>query len=135
MKTKAIIEIGKDMTYDVYTDDEKLGFMVMGQGKTISEAKSDFLESVKEMSDLFHEERKEFDFEHLEFEYVYEITSFLKYSPFTLTWLASATGINVKQLSHYTTGVRQPSRATREKIQMAVLAFTKDYQQVSFVES
>ncbi len=134
MKTTAIIEIGKDLSYDIYTDDDSLGFMLLGQGRSITEAKVDLVNSVEEMKTIYKKEGREFDFDNLEFEYKYDTASFLKYSPFTLTWLSYATGINKKQLSHYTSGVRRPSRNTLEKIQTAIIGFAKDYQQVSLVD-
>lgn len=132
MTTNAIIEIGKDSTYDIYTNDNKLGFMLLGQGKTIEEAKADFLRNKDELAELYKKRGERFDFDHLEFEYKYDTQSFLKYSPFTLTWLSSATGINKKQLSHYSTGVRNPSKATMNKIKSAIENFVKDYRQVVF---
>ena len=132
MTTTAIIEIGKDSTYDIYTNDNKLGFMLLGQGKTIAEAKADFLKNKDELVELYNKRGEIFDFDNLEFEYKYDTKSFLKYSPFTLTWLSSATGINKKQLSHYSTGVRNPSKATMEKIRSAIENFVKDYRQVVF---
>ncbi len=134
MKTTAMIEIGKDLTYDIYTVDNTLGFMLLGQGNSITEAKLDFLKSKKDMETIFVREGRQFDFENLDFEYKYDTGSFLRYTPFTLTWLAHATGINKKQLSHYTTGLRHPSRHTLEKIQTAILGFVKDYQQVALVD-
>lgn len=134
MKITAMIEIGKDLTYDIYTVDDTLGFMLLGQGNSITEAKLDFLKSKKDMEAIFAKEGRHFDFENLDFEYKYDTGSFLRYSPFTLTWLAHATGINKKQLSHYTTGLRHPSRHTLEKIQTAILGFAKDYQQVALVD-
>lgn len=132
MTTTAIIEIGKDSTYDIYTNDNKLGFMLLGQGKTIAEAKADFLKNKDELVELYNKRGEIFDFDNLEFEYKYDTKSFLKYSPFTLTWLSSATGINKKQLSHYSTGVRNPSKATMEKIRSAIENFVNDYRQVVF---
>ncbi|MBR4391072.1 MAG: DNA-binding protein [Bacteroidales bacterium] len=134
MKTTAFIEIGKDMTYDIHSTDDRLDFMVLGQGKTITEAKKDFYRCLEEIKELYIEEGKPFDFDDLTFQFKYDIASFLKYSPFTLTWLSYVTGINKKQLSHYSTGVRHPSKPTLEKIQDAVITFAKDYEQVSFVE-
>ena len=135
METTAIIEIGKDMTYDIYTTDDRLDFMVLGQGKTITEAKEDFIRCFEEIKELYSKEGKEFDFNGMVFKLDYDVSSFLRYSPFSLTWLSIATGINKKQLSHYTTGVRHPSRTTLEKIQHAVTVFAKDYQQVSLLET
>lgn len=132
MKVTAIIEIGKDTTYDIYTNDNELGFMLMGQGRTIAEAKEDLLKNKETLERYYGESGEKFDFSAMEFEYKYDTVSFLKYSPFTLTWLSTATGINKKQLSHYATGLKHPSHRTMVKIQNAVNTFIKDYQQVVF---
>lgn len=134
MIVTAFIEIGEDMTYDIHSTDDRLDFMVLGQGRTITEAKQDFYKCLKEIIELYAEQGKKFNFDGLTFQFKYDIASFLKYSPFTLTWLSYITGINKKQLSHYSTGLRHPSKPTLEKIQDAIITFAKDYEQVSFVE-
>ena len=133
MKVKAIIETGKDTTYDIYTENEALPFMLLGQGKSIKEATEDFLKCKQEMEILFSEQGEVFDFAHLEFEYVYDTASFLKYSPFTLTWLSSATGINKKQLSHYTTGKSRPSTRTVQRIQEGIVRIVNELSGVRLV--
>ena len=133
MKVKAIIETGKDTTYDIYTENEALPFMLLGQGKSIKEATEDFLKCKQEMEILFSEQGEVFDFAHLEFEYVYDTASFLKYSPFTLTWLSSATGINKKQLSHYTTGKSRPSTRTIQRIQEGIVRIANELSGVRLV--
>ena len=133
MKVKAIIETGKDLDYDIYTDDESLGFMLLGQGRTIEEAKNDFLKCEEEMKQLFATKGDPFDFDSLEFEYVFDTVSFLKYSPFTLTGLSKATGINCKQLSHYVTGYRKPSPKTKLRIQEGVTRFAKMFSTLTLV--
>ncbi|MBP5563386.1 MAG: DNA-binding protein [Bacteroidales bacterium] len=133
MKVRAIIETGKDLDYDIYTDDESLDFMLLGQGKTIEEAKSDFLKCKEEMKQEFVAAGKSFDFDNLDFEYVFDTVSFLKYSPFTLTGLSKATGINCKQLSHYVTGYRKPSPKTILRIQEGVTRFAKTFSTLTLV--
>ncbi|MCL2435440.1 MAG: DNA-binding protein [Lentimicrobiaceae bacterium] len=131
-KIKAFIEIGEKLDYDIWIDLEAdVPFGLLGQGKTILEAKQDFLGCYEDMRNSYRKRKKEFP--EIEFEFVYDIPSFLKYSPFPLTWLSDATGINKKQLSHYTTEHRNPSRATLVKIQDAVNKFVADYSQVCFV--
>ena len=125
MKVRAIIETGKDFDYDIYTEDDALGFMLLGQGDTIEEAKADLLKSKEEMKAVYAEAGEDFDFDSLEFEYVFDTVSFLKYSPFTLTGLSKATGINCKQLSHYVTGYRKPSPKTVQRIQAGVTKFAE----------
>ena len=131
-KIKAFIEIGKELDYDIWSDpDAGISFGLLGQGKTIQEAKQDFFDCMDDMKNCYKELGEEFP--ELEFEFVYEVQSFLRYSPFSLTWISGATGINKKQLSHYTTERRTPSRVTLMKIQNAVNNFVADYSQVRFV--
>ena len=125
MKVRAIIETGKNMDYDIYTDNDSLDFMLLGQGNTIEEAKADFLKCKEEMKAAFAAEGNTFDFDTLDFEYVFDTISFLKYSPFTLTGLSKATGINSKQLSHYVTGYRKPYQKTVQRIQEGVTKFAE----------
>ncbi len=125
MKVRAIIETGKNLDYDIYTDDESLGFMLLGQGNTIEDAKADLLNSKEEMKTVYEEAGKNFDFDNLEFEYVFDTISFLKHSPFSLVGLSKATGINCKQLSHYVAGYRKPSPKTVQRIQAGVTKFAE----------
>ena len=125
MRVRAIIETGKNLDYDIHTDDESLGFMLLGQGDTIEEAKADLLNSKEEMKVVYEEAGENFDFEHLEFDYVFDTISFLKHSPFSLIGLSKATGINCKQLSHYVTGYRKPSPKTVKRIQAGVTKFAE----------
>jgi len=132
MIIKAFIEIGKNLDYDIWLDPEAdTPFGLLGQGKTISEAKQDFMDCYEDMRNSYHRRGKEFP--EIEFEFVYDIPSFLKYSPFPLTWIEHNTGINKKQLSMYITKRRNPSNNTLRKIQDAVNLFLRDYSQVNFV--
>ena len=133
MKVKAIIETGENFDFDIYTDDDSLGFMLLGQGDTIEAAKADLQKSKDEMKAAYAEAGEVFDFDSLEFEYVFDTVSFLKYSPFTLTSLSKATGINRKQLSHYVTGYRKPSPKTIQRIQSGVTQFAKTFSHVVLV--
>lgn len=125
MKIKAIIETGKNLDFDIYTDDDTLGFMLLGQGDTLEEAKADLMRSKEEMKSAYIEAGESFDFDSIEFEFVFDTVSFLRYSPFTLTGLQKITGINSKQLSHYVTGHRKPSPKTVQRIREGVSQFAE----------
>lgn len=125
MKIKAIIETGKNLDFDIYTDDDTLGFMLLGQGDTLEEAKADLMRSKEEMKSAYIEAGESFDFDSIEFEFVFDTVSFLRYSPFTLTGLSKVTGINSKQLSHYVTGHRKPSPKTVQRIREGVSRFAE----------
>ena len=132
-KIKAFIERGNDGTYGIYMDNKFLDYGLVGDGKTVNEAISDFYESHKEMKAYYEEEGKHF--EEVEFEFCYDTASFLNYysSFFSLAGLSRLTGIHQGQLSHYLTGHRRPSQKTVEKIESSLQSFGKEISQVEFV--
>nr|DAW68823.1 MAG TPA: Helix-turn-helix XRE-family like protein [Bacteriophage sp.] len=135
MKTvDVIIERGSDGTFDAnmetYSD---LEFGLLGQGKTVEEAKADLMNSYNEIKEIFAEQGKEV--EDLRFEFKYDIPSFLQYYAFafTLAGVERITGVSQGQLSHYINGVRKPSEKTARKIQERIHEFAKNLSQVRFV--
>ena len=131
-KVKAFIERGNDGTYGVYMDNESLDYGLVGDGKTVNEAISDFYECLKEMKELYADEGKYFV--EAEFEFCYDTASFLNYYSkfFSLAGLSRLTGIHQGQLSHYLTGHRRPSSKTVEKIEYSLQAFGREISQVEF---
>lgn len=135
MKAIVIIERGNDGTYDAYLESaEKLSFGLLGQGKTVKETMDDFINSRDEMKAYYAAENKPFP-EDLEFEYKYDVPSFLSYYSkiLSLAGLQRLTGVNQGQLSHYVTGHRKPSPKTAEKIEKALHNFANEISQVHFV--
>jgi predicted RNase H-like HicB family nuclease len=76
MKTTALIEKGKDGTFGVYTPD--LQHTIIGEGKTVADAKSDFENSIKEVFASYTETGKKIPIElqGVEFEYKLEQLKF-----------------------------------------------------------
>ena len=135
MKTKVIIERGEDGTYDAYLEDTgKLSFGLLGQGKTVQETIDNFLNSRDEMKACYAVENKPFPTD-LEFEYKYDLASFLSYYSkiLSLAGLQRLTGVNQGQLSHYVTGHRKPSPKTAEKIEKSLHDFAKEISKVHFI--
>ena len=135
MKAKAIIERGNDGTYDINLEfREDLKFGLLGQGDTVQEAIDDFYLSRDDIREHYKEIGKEFP-EDLEFEFKYDMASFLEsYSDkISLAGLGRLTGINRKQLSHYLTGKRNPSKKTIQKIETSLHEFGKEISQVRFI--
>lgn len=129
-----ILERGSDGTFDAYMEYyEDLKFGLLGQGKTVEEAKADFYNTYKEMGELYKEQGK--DIEQLEFNFKYDIPSFLQYYAFafTLAGMERITGVSQGQLSHYINGVRKPSEKTARKIQERIHEFGKSLSQINFV--
>jgi predicted RNase H-like HicB family nuclease len=134
-KVKAFIERGNDGSFGVYIDldDTTLNYGIIGDGKTVTEAIEDFKASYLEMKEFHLSENK--PFVEAEFEFVYDVASFLSYysNILTLAGLEKITGINQRQLSHYVTGHRHPGHKTVEKIESALHRFGHEISNVEFV--
>lgn len=133
MKVKVIIERGNDGSYGAYIGSNNVSFGVIGDGKTVQDAKNDFLNSYEEMKDYYTENNK--NFTECEFQFQFDIASFLAYygSILSLAGMERLTGVNQGQLSHYVTGHRKPSKKTIEKIETKLHEFGKELNQVEFV--
>jgi hypothetical protein len=77
MKVKVIIERGSDGSYGAYIGSATISFGIIGDGKTVQEAKEDFLNSYEEMKVYYSENNKKFT--DCEFEFQYDVASFLSY--------------------------------------------------------
>ena len=132
-KVRAIIERAADGNYSVYMDADDMSYLVTGTGKTAAEAVNCFKAGYEDMKRYYAEEGKEF--EEVEFDYEYDMASFLSYysKVLSLAGLSRLTGINQGQLSHYMTGRRTPSRSTKEKMQKSIRTFAEDLVQVHFI--
>ncbi|MCL2329171.1 MAG: DNA-binding protein [Bacteroidetes bacterium] len=133
MKAKVIIERGSDGLFSYYMNEDTFDFGLNGQGNTIEEAKKEFLSVYSELKDMYLKENKEFP--KLEFEYEYDMSSFLNYYSGILSksGLEKITGVNQKQLWHYSSGRKKPARTTIKKIQIGLHNFSKELGQVQFV--
>ena len=132
-KVTAVIERAGDGTYSIYMDADDMGYLVTGTGKTVDEAMTMFKAGYDDMRKYHAEEGKEF--EEVDFDYKYDMASFLSYYSkiLSLAGMSRLTGINQQQLSHYVTGRRNPSAKTIEKMQAAIQRFGKDLSTVHYV--
>lgn len=132
-KVSAIIEMASDGNYSIYMDAEGMDYLVTATGASSKEAMEDFKRGYDEIKSTYERDGKAF--EEVEFDFKYDMASFLSYytQAFSLAGLSRITGINKGQLSHYATGHRKPSRSTIAKIQSSIQAFAKDLSQVHFV--
>lgn len=135
MKATIIIEKGLDSGFDVRTDDTfNADYMVLGQGATIDEAKTDFMVCYNDIKELYKDEKKPF-VEITEMVYKYDTASFLAYysKVFSYAALERLTGVNQTQLSQYVQGYRKPSPKTTKKIETALHNLANELQQIQFV--
>ena len=131
-KINVVIERGIDGSFSAYIADDNCEFGCIGEGKSVEETKADFMKAVGEMQEVYAEEGSKFP--DVEFDFIYDMASFLNYYAyaFSLAGLARITGVNQGQLSHYVTGRRRPSKSTVEKIEQSLNDFANEIGQVKF---
>lgn len=135
-KIDIIIETGSDNRFEAVIDTNKnygLAFGLLGEGNSVQECIDDFYAAANEMKEYYNETGREFP--ELEFNFKYDVASFLEYysNKFTLAGLQAITGINQKQLSHYLNGVKKPRVRTIEKIESGIHSFANELSKVHFV--
>lgn len=115
-----------EYVYSAVMEADDVPFGLNGTGRTIEEAKEDFLEAYKDIKDLMAEEGKHY--EELDFCYSYDIPSFLDYYAYALSLagLERITGINQRQLSHYINGTSKPRKATVERFRTRIKSFAEE---------
>lgn len=132
MKAKVIIERADNGSYSAYIGSDNVPFGIIGVGKSAREAINDFKEALVEMRESYAEDKQEFP--EVEFEYVYDLPSFLQYYAyaFSLAGLERITGVNQKQLGNYISGFRRPSEKTIRKIEEKIHTFAEELEAVRF---
>ena len=135
MKTaRVFVERGKDGSYGAYMpNDNNLSYCVIGDGDSASSAIADFKSVYEAMKQAAAEEKR--DFEEVDFEFSYDLPSFLLYYADLISYkgLAKLTGIASAQLSQYISGYRNPSPKTTAKIQEALHKFGNELSQLQLV--
>ena len=112
-----ILEMGKDgygVSFEEVTN-------IFGFGETVELAKQDAqaaLDFYVECLNKYNEPVPEILKDEYELIFEFDIEALLKYIDGTVTKraLAKASGINPAQLSHYSSGLKKPRKAQREKI-------------------
>ncbi len=125
------LERGTDGSYSAFIASNNCEFGCIGEGMTAKETEEDFLAGVEDMRRIYAKEGKAFP--DVEFRFTYDLASFLSYYAyaFSLAGLQRITGINQRQLSHYVTGVRKPSKQTTQKIETALKHFASELSHIS----
>ena len=133
MKVNVIIEQNTEGKYFTYIDNNDLDFGLNGYGETVDDAKKDILLAYDEMKELYAEENKSIP--ELEFEYRFDVASFLEYyaKVLSMAGLERLTGVAQDQLSHYVTGRRKPSPKTVKKMEKSLHDFADEIKQIQFI--
>ena len=118
--------------FSAYMDDTPLSYSVLGEGKTVEETIDDFNKSYAGMREYYERHGKVF--EEIQYEFFYDIASFLdEYcKAFSLAGLERITGVSQTQLGHYLHGRSKPTKKTIERIQKGVEAFAHNLTAVRF---
>lgn len=116
MKTTALIE-KDDYGYGIFTPELKT--TIIGEGKSVTEAKEDFFNSYKEVLECCEEAGDVPDeLVGLEFEFKYDISSLFNEFPFiNATKFAQYIGISPSLMRHYKVGDTYISEAQAKKIE------------------
>jgi len=132
MKTKALIEMGKDGSFSIFTPD--LESTIWGEGNTVAEAKHDFLNSYKEVLLSYQENNKKppNELQNLEFVYQYDIASLFNYCNFlNISKLAQTIDVNPSLLRQYKAGNTYISKKQAKKIEAGLHRIGKQLLSVS----
>ncbi|MCL2168264.1 MAG: DNA-binding protein [Lentimicrobiaceae bacterium] len=132
-KVKVIVECGKDGKYSAFMDCYDFDFSLAGFGSTAKASIADFYDCVTEEKIMREKEGKTMP--ELEFDIQYDVSSFLSYYSDILSksGLEKVTGINQKQLWHYSSGKRKPTKQTTLRIQDGLHRLAANLREVSFV--
>jgi len=127
-----ILELGKD-GYGVWFEELP---HVFGFGETVEAAKSDakaVLEGYIVALNKCNQPIPEILLGEYELIYQFDVEALLKYidGTVTKTALAKAAGINLAQLSHYSSGLKKPRKKQQEKIIAGLHKLGKDLLSVS----
>ena len=122
-----------EYVYSVVMEAPEVPFGLNGTGRTVEEAKKEFLDAYKDIVELMEEEGQQYD--ELEFNYHYDIPSFLEYYAYALSLasLERISGINQRQLSHYINGTSKPRKTTVERFRKNLRAFAEDLKSVDLI--
>ncbi|KAA6322765.1 hypothetical protein EZS27_027723 [termite gut metagenome] len=134
MKVDVIIEKGENEFYSAYMDYDGFDFGLSGNGYSVEETIKDFLVARDEIKECCENMGRLFP-ENLEFNFKYDVPSFLAYysDKLSLAGLQRITGVNQGQLSHYITGKSKPGPKTTERIEKKLHAFAEEIRQLHFV--
>jgi len=134
MKTIALIEKGKDGAFGIFTPDLK--HTIMGEGNTVTEAKTDFENSVKEMVASYTELNKEIpaELKKIRFEYKYDLASlFNQYDFINVSKFAHMAGINASLMRQYKSGNQYISENQLAKIEEAVHKIAREMAAIKLI--
>ena len=124
MKVKAIVEKNDNNYYAITTEQAVAGNYFGGYGYSVQEAKTDYMESIREMIEIAKEEGKDVpNVEDIEVDFQYDIPSFFNFFDWiNISAFAKQAGINESKMRAYKSGLATASEKTVSKILKTVKA-------------
>ncbi len=115
---KIVIEKSSD-SYGAYSENVS---GIYGAGDTVKECKQSILDAIETIKTFDEDQIPEILKGEYKIVYRFDTVSLLDYYKgiFTLSALGRITGINERQLQHYSTGLKKPRPAQREKIEKSL---------------
>ena len=132
MKTIALIEKGKDGTFGIFTPDIKS--TIIGSGATVAEAKADFENSVREITEMFAETGRQLpdELHNIEFEYKWDIASLFDYfSWINVSKFAQTVGITPSLMRYYKKNGAYISETQARRIESSLHSFADELKAIS----
>ena len=128
MKVNCIVEKGSDGLFAVYSEDHIGKSYFGGFGESVSDAKEDFLASIREaIEEESREGNKVPRFEEVKVSYHYDIPSFFNYFDFiNISKFAAYAGINESKMRAYKSGIAYPGEKMTARILKAVRTIGAD---------
>ena len=134
MKTIALIEKGKDGTFGIFTP--YLKNTIIGKVITLTDAKSDFENSMKEMIDSYTEQKNEIpnELQKIQFEYKYDLASlFDQYDFINVSKFAHMAGINASLMRQYKSGNQYISENQLSKIEETIHKIAREMAAIKLI--
>ena len=118
MRVKAFVERNDNNFYAITTEQAVAGNYFGGYGYSVQEAKSDYMESVREMIEMAKEEGKDVPtVEDIKIDFQYDIPSFFNFFDWiNVSAFAKQAGINESKMRAYKSGLATASEKTLVKI-------------------
>ena len=130
---KALVIIEKDENgFGAYTDNTST--VLIGEGKTVEEAKADMLACYQELLDMYAEDGESVpdDLVDLEFEYKYDISAMFNAFDFlNISKFAKRVGISPGLMRHYKVGDTYISAKQAHKIQEGLHEIAREFLSVA----
>ena len=129
MKTIRILIEKNEDGYWAYAENEE---KIVGGGATVEECKQDVVACIETLKDLDSANRPKFLDKDYELKYRFDTESLLNYYKgiFTNAAFERLTGINQKQLQHYSSGLKKPREHTKKKIEESLHNLGKELLEV-----